>query len=160
MPRKNKPGVHLAVALMLILCIVPFALGESRRFGGRKEFLPYTRNLPHINKVELLRYSVSEDERTRDLTDTRVLKGVKAQQIASLWRRQTYTSSVSACHNPAYAVKFYSGGQLLAYASVCWSCNSISMITPNLSRTQSFRAGDRKGERLSELFRLAFVEDR
>ena len=87
----------------------------------------------------------------------KVLKGAEAQKVASLWRRQTYTSSLAACHEPAYAIKFYYRERLIAYASVCWSCNSIFFITPNLHRTQSFARGDKRGEQLSEIFRLAFT---
>lgn len=159
MSRKNKPRVRLVAALLLPF-IVSVALGQSRRFGGRKEYLPYTRNLRRIDKVELLKLKVIEDRWNGDVLANRVLTGAKAQQLASLWRGQTYTSSLAACHNPAYAIKFFSRGKLLAYASVCWSCDSILMITPPMTRTQSFDGGDRRGEQLSEIFRLAFAETR
>jgi hypothetical protein len=155
------PNIRCALSLLLILWIVPSVVGvvsKTPRFRGRKEFLPYTRNLPPIDKIELFKLEEKEDEHSASkIVDTRVLKGAKAQTIASLWRRQTYTSSDSACHEPGYAIKFYDRGKLLVYASVCWSCNNMYFIIPNLHRTQNFAGYDKKGEQLSEIFRLAFA---
>lgn len=123
---------------------------------GRKDCLPYTRRLPHIDKVELLKLKLIEDRWNGDILATKFLTGTEAQKVASLWRRQTYTLNISACHNPAYAIKFYSRGKLLAYASICWSCNDIFMIMPALTGTQSFEGGDKKGEQLSEIFTSPF----
>lgn len=156
MSKQEKFGLQMATALLLLLLIGSAAPGRSRGFAGRKEYLPYTRNLPHIDKVELFELQVIDDKWNGEIVATRVLHGAKAQTLASLWRRQTYTSNLAACHNPAYAIKFYSRGKLLEYASVCWSCNSIFMITPAMTRTQSFGGGDRRGEQLSEVFRVAF----
>jgi hypothetical protein len=158
---KNRLGVRLVVGiLLLLLCSIPAAFGQSRRFMGHKEYLPYTRNLPRIDKVELLKLKLIEDRWNGDILATKVLTGADARKVASLWRRQTYTSALAACHNPAYAIKFYSQGKLLVYASVCWSCNNIFLITPQLTETQSFRGGDRRGEQLSEIFDSAFTEVR
>jgi hypothetical protein len=160
MSQTNKLSFHITVTLLLMLCIVPVSLVQSRPFMGQKEYLPYTRNLPHIDKVELLKLKLIDDQWNGDILATKVLKGSEAQRIASLWRKQTYTSSQSACHNPAYAIKFYSQEKLLVYASVCWSCNNIFMMTPKLSRTQNFLGGNRRGEQLSEIFDLAFTNAR
>jgi hypothetical protein len=151
------PNIRRALSFLLISCIVPAVAGKTRRFRGRKEFLPYTQRLPSIDKIELLKLELKDDRWDGKIAGSKVLKGGAAQKIASLWRRQTYTSSTSACHEPAYAIKFYSRAKLIGYASVCWSCNSIFFISPNLHRTQSFAGGDKKGEQLSEIFRLAFA---
>jgi hypothetical protein len=157
MNRKSKSHIRLAVSLLLISWVTPSVVGMTLRWRGRKEFLPYTRNLPSIDKIELLKLELKDDRWDGQITASRVLQGVEAQKVASLWRRQTYTSSTSACHEPAYAIKFYYREKLIAYASVCWSCNSIFFITPNLRRTQSFEGGNKRGEELSEIFRLAFA---
>lgn len=151
---------RLAIGLLLTACVAPYASGQARRFTGRKEYLPYTRNLPRVDRVEILKLKLVEDEWNGEVLATKILEGAEAQKAASLWRRQTYTSSLAACHNPAYAIKFYAQGRLLAYASVCWSCNNIFMITPKLEMTQSFRGYDRRGEQLEELFDSAFNEAR
>lgn len=160
MSRSNKLNGSRVITLLLLLGVVTGVMGRTPRFHGRKEFLPYTRNLPAIDKIELLKLKPRADRPVEDaaggIVATKVLKGTEAQKLASLWRRQTYTANLAACHEPAYAIKFYSRGRLITYASVCWSCNSIYFITPNLQRTQSFAGGDKKGEELSEVFRLAF----
>ena len=154
---ENKLNGSCLLTLLFVLCIVPGVVGRTPRPPGRKEFLPYTRNLPAIDKIELLKLKLKDDRWDGEIAASKVLKGAEAQKVASLWRRQTYTSSLAACHEPAYAIKFYSRKRLIAYASVCWSCNSIFFITPNLHRNQSFAGGNKRGEQLSEIFRLAFT---
>jgi hypothetical protein len=157
MSQENKLSVSFILTLLLVLWIVPGVVGRAPRFPGRKEFLPYTRNLPVIDKIELFKLELKDDRWDGEIVASKVLKGAEARRVASLWRRQTYTASLAACHEPAYAIKFYSRERLIAYASVCWSCNSIFFIMPNLHRTQSFAGGNERGEQLSEIFRLAFT---
>jgi len=157
MSQENKLIGSCLLTLLMMLCIVPGVGGRTPRLQGRKEFLPYTRNLPVVDKIELLKLQLKNDRWDGGITATKVLKRAEAQTVASLWRRQTYTSNLSACHEPAYAIKFYSRKRLIAYASVCWSCNSIFFIEPNLHRTQSFAGGNKRGDQLSEIFRLAFT---
>jgi hypothetical protein len=151
------PNILRALSFLLISCIVPSVAAKTPRFHGHREFLPYTLKLPSIDRIELLKLELKDERWDGEIAGTRVLKGAEAQKVASLWRRQTYTSNTSACHEPAYAIKFYYREKLIGYASVCWSCNSIFFITPNLHRTQSFDGGDKKGDQLSEIFRLAFA---
>jgi hypothetical protein len=147
---------HVLTSLLVFL-LAPAALGRTPGFRAQKRFLPYTRNLPRIDKIELLKLEFKDDRWDGHVAATKVLEGSEARKTASLWRRQTYTSSLSACHEPAYAIKFYYREKLIAYASVCWSCNSIYFIMPNLQSTQSFLGGNSRGEQLSEIFRLAFA---
>lgn len=165
MSHENNVNGIFACALLLILCVVTGTEARPRRFMGHKEFLPYTRNLPAIDQVELLKLTLKDDHRNGEhwngeIDATKVLRGPEAQKIASLWRGQTYTPNVSACHEPAYAIKFYAKGKLLVYATVCWSCNNMRFITPELNGEQNFAGGDKRGEQLSEVFRLAFSETR
>jgi hypothetical protein len=160
MNHKRKLNARFSLPLLLLLCFVPAGEGKPRRFMGHKEFLPYTRNLPAIDKVELLKLTLKDDHRNGEIDATKVLRGTEAQKVASLWRSQTYTPNISACDEPAHAIKFYSHGKLLAYASVCFACENIFFITPKATRGQTFAAGDKKGEQLSEVFRLAFTEAR
>jgi hypothetical protein len=161
MSQASKIHSSRTLTFLLVFWIVPGVVGrtvgQTPRFQGPKEFLPYTRKLPHIDKIELLQLELKDDRWDGKVAAGKVLKGSEAEKVASLWRRQTYTSSLSACHEPAYAIKFYYRERLIAYASVCWSCNSIYFITPNLHRTQSFAGYNERGEQLSEIFRLAFA---
>jgi len=157
MRKQNKLTVSLIPTLLLVLCVVPAVAGQGR-FRGRPEFLLYTRNLPAVDRIELLQLKPREGQLGGGgIVATKILTGAEAKKVASLWRKQTYTSSDSACHEPAYAIKFYSAGKLLAYASICWSCNNIYFITPHLERQQTFAGGNKRGEELSEVFRLAFT---
>lgn len=158
MCRENKRKLSWVLTLMLMLSLVPSVAGRTPRFLGHKESLPYTRNLPAVYKIELLKLQLKDERWNGEIAATKVLQGAEAQMIAALWRRQTYTGSLAACHEPAYAIKFYSRRKLIAYASVCWACNNMYFIMPNLHRTQSFLGGNKRGEQLSEIFRLAFTE--
>src|SRR3982074_959074 len=111
MSHENKLNRRFAFTLLLILCVVIASEGRPRRFMGHKEFLPYTRNLPAIDKVELLKLTLKDDHRNGEhwygeIDATKVLRGTEAQKIASLWRNQTYTPNISACDEPAHAIKF------------------------------------------------------
>src|SRR5262245_2583165 len=151
----NPTNQRLTVILLLILFPVSNAPAQSR-FRGQKEFLPYTRNLPAIDKVEVFTLKLNErDEWTGEFLDSRVLTGATARKFASLWRRQTYNDHQSACHNPGYAVKFYAHGKLLVHANVCFSCNNMSMITPNLEKLQNFDPNP-LSEQLEGMFYDAF----
>src|ERR1700680_4278453 len=151
MRQKNKLNGSCILTMLLVLCIVPGVAGRTPRFRGRKELLPYTRNLSAIDKIELLKLELKDDRWNGEIVASRVLQRAEARKLASLWRRQTYTSSLSACHEPAYAIKFYYRERLIAYASVCWSCNNMYFITPDLHRTQNFLGGNKRGEQLSEI---------
>ena len=107
MSRASKMCIGSVLTFLLVLFIVPGVMGQTPRFRGLKEFRPYTRNLPRIDKIELLKLELKDDRWNGDVAASKVLKGVEAQKLASLWRRQTYTSSLSACHEPGYAIKFY-----------------------------------------------------
>lgn len=154
---KNSRVLTFLLVLFIVPGVVGRTVGQTPRFRGPKEFLPYTRNLPRIDKIEILNLELKDDRWDGQVAAVKVLQRAEAQKVAWLWRHQTYTSSLSACHEPAYAIKFYYRERLIAYASVCWSCNSILFITPNLHRTQSFLGGNERGEQLSEIFRLAFT---
>jgi hypothetical protein len=156
MASRNNLTLCLTLSILLFICTQPAVECQSRRFGGLKEYRPYTRDLPAVEKVELLKLTQKNDHWNGEISDTKTFKGVEAHKIASLWRRQTYTSSAAACHEPAYGIKFYARGKLIAYASICWSCNNIFFLTPKSTRTQSFEGYNKKGEQLSEVFRLAF----
>ena len=148
----------IAIAL-LILCGSVCAAAQTRRYHGQKEYLPYTRHLPRIDRVELFQLkSNREDVWDGGIIASKTLEGTQAQKLASLWRRQTYNNHQSACHNPGWAIKFYTRQKLLAYATVCFSCNNISMITPNLTTRQNFGGYEPIGERLEQMFTAAFAQ--
>ena len=159
MPTQTLARQRLVVVALFFVCSTATASAQHRRYLGQKEYLPYTRNLPHIDRVELLKLKLNrQDEWDGGIIGTKTLDGTKAQKLASLWRRQTYNDRQSACHNPGWAVKFYARGKLLAYATVCFSCNNISMITPDLPTRQNFGGYEPIGEQLEQMLSHAFAE--
>jgi len=159
MHSKTPTTPRLITIALLILCGTATAPAQTRRYHGQKEYLPYTRNLPRIERVELFKLKLNRsDEWDGGIIASKTLAGTQAQKLASLWRRQTYNDHQSACHNPGWAIKFYARGKLLAYATVCFSCNNISMITPNLPTWQNFGGYEPIGEQLEKMFSAAFAE--
>jgi hypothetical protein len=109
-----------------------------------------------IDRVEVL----SIDDSGQDIgpiNGTRTLKGSRAQQLATIWRKQRLAGpSAAACHYPPFAVKFYSGKRVLLYASVCWACSNIDFIVPRREYRVKFLADSANGQLLYETFRKAF----
>jgi hypothetical protein len=143
---------------LLMLLMSPAEARHVRRFAGNKEAKPYTRDLPAIDKVELLKLDLSHSEmwNGKDVEAMKTIEGREARKIASLWRAQAYRSSSAICHEPSYAIKFYSKDKLIAYASVCWMCNNVAFVTPELRRTQGFNGKGIQGQRLLQVFQNAF----
>lgn len=159
MHSKTPTTPRLIATALILLCVTANAPAQTGRYHGRKEYLPYTRNLPRIDRVELFKLKLNKyDEWDGGIIDSKTLDGTQAQKLASLWRRQTYNLSQSACHNPGWAIKFYARQKLLAYATVCFSCNNISMITPDLPTRQNFGGYEPIGEQLEQMFSNAFAE--
>ncbi len=133
-------------------------VAQSRRFLGNEEAKLFTRNLPTVDKVELLKLKKNGDLWNGEIESSKMVEGVEAQKTASLWRTQNYLPDSAICHYPGYAIKFYFKDKLIAYATLCWECNNISFETPNLKRTQGFGGRDKKGQQLLQVFHTAFPE--
>lgn len=145
--------------VLALLVLFSGAQAQTPRYHGRKEYLPYTRNLPRIDRVELFKLKLNmKDEWDGEIIASKTLAGRQAQKLASLWRRQIYNKSESACHSPGWAIKFYAREKLIAYATVCFSCNNISMITPDLPTRQNFAGYEPIGEQLEQMLSDAFAE--
>jgi len=153
---------RIAACFLSLLCLAQISQGQTRHFRGHKEIIPYTLKLPAIDKVELLKVKAIEGiwSRIGPVETSKVIEGSEAQKIASLWRAQTFRSYSSICHNPVYAIRFYSAGRPIVYASLCWMCNNIGFITPQFDFTQGFNGESRRGQDLLQIFRRAFPESK
>ncbi|MBC7909533.1 MAG: hypothetical protein H7Y30_03470 [Pyrinomonadaceae bacterium] len=158
MSAKIKIIGYLSCCLLLMLLQASTGAGQSRRFNGNKEAKPYTLNLPAIDKVELMKLKSEGDGREWSVENSKMVDGVEAQKIAASWRSQTYYPNSAICHYPGYAIKFYARDKVIVYASLCWECNNIGFITPDLKGTQGFGGDDKKGQQLLQMFRTAFPE--
>jgi hypothetical protein len=148
-----------AYSVSLLLLIISSGSGHIRRFQANQEAKPVTRRLPAIDKVELMKLKLRGDLWDGEIESNKIVEGNKAQKIASLWRAQAYNQFSAACHNPAYAIKFYSKGKVIVYASLCWDCDNIDFITPDLKKWQSFYGKSRKGRELLKIFTTAFPQN-
>jgi hypothetical protein len=145
----------------LLLMFIGSALvisAQTRRFQGNKEARLFTQKLPAIDKVELVKFKIYGGAKDSEIEITKTLKGSKAKNTASLWRNQVFRRYMSACHNPAYGIKFYSRGKLIVFASVCWDCNTIGFEKPYINNTQYFDGKGKKGQQLLRIFTSAFPE--
>ena len=55
------------------------------------------------------------------------VKGIAAQQLADLWRRQDFiTFARSLCHEPGYVVRFCFGPWKRLEVTICWECDNVA----------------------------------
>jgi hypothetical protein len=67
------------------------------------------------------------------------LAGDDAAGIAALWRRLP-PGRQRRCHYPAYTLRFFAGGVLLAEGSVCWECHNVHVTRGGGHATYEFDA--------------------
>ena len=139
----------LIVSTALMVALPPAASGVDSKFAR------FTTKLPPIDKVELQEVEGQELWIKRVLA-TKTIEGREAQSVARLWRSQKFGGMGAACHNPVYAIKFYSQGKQLAYASLCWECKNIIFVEPDLNDSLGFAANGSQGRQLLAVFKKAF----
>lgn len=144
------------------LCILLINANTGNAKNNNRKLLSLTKSLPAIDKVEIIKLSKSPKEQNAptEIVGTRFVEGKKAKNIATVWRKLKWDfEGQAACHEPGYEVKFYSKGKLLVNASVCWSCNNVSFITPEgINAQPTFDGYSPVGEALEELFAQEFKD--
>jgi hypothetical protein len=156
MRRAAKTTSTVFCVLMLTFCAA--STGSAQRSLTKAQARRFVRNLPAIDKVELVQYNMAEDPRDRRIAKSIFVEHAEAVKIAALWRTQTHAPDRSACHNPSYGVRFFVKEKELFYASVCWSCNNILFFNPDFQGGLHFDGDDKKGQQLLEFFQEAFSE--
>lgn len=139
--------------LLSLLCLTLLGAAQTKTDDSTSR---YTKKLPAIDKVELQK--VSGIMQISKIEATKVLTGKEAQTIATLWREQSYGGTGAACHDPAYAIKFYSQGKAILYVSVCFACQNVGFIEPDLNNHLGFKARSKKGQELLRAFQEAFPD--
>ncbi|MDQ1636806.1 MAG: hypothetical protein QOF62_145 [Pyrinomonadaceae bacterium] len=142
----KRTATHL---LMIMLLVSPMSV------GAKNVPLRYTRRLPPVDRVELQKVQPSELG-IKAVEAVKILEGREAAAVAALWRTQNFRSSSADCHQPPFAIKFYSHGKLLLYASLCWECDNIDFPEPGNLGSQGFRGSSRKGQELLNMLRKSF----
>ena len=119
---------------------------------------PHTRNLPQADKVELFKLKKQGDVWTGEIAGQKSVVRDEAERVAQLWRKQSFDSDSSICHNPGYAVKFYNRDKLLVYATLCWDCDNIEFLTPKLEKYVGFDGRGTKGQELLQYLKNTFAD--
>ena len=84
---------------------------------------------------------------------TKVIEGQEVQEIVRAWRQQRFAGySAAACHQPPYAIRFYSRGKVVLFASLCWMCQNVTFLVPEEKGWIRFDAGSNEARRLREIF--------
>jgi hypothetical protein len=137
---------RLIQALLVLIALCGASQAQNARL---------TRRLPTIDRVEL--QSVIDSELwIKSVEATKTIEGLEAQRVSRLWRSQKWNRSGYACHRPVYAIKFFSHGKLIFYASICWECHNVYFIEPDTKQivgSVGFGAGSAKGRELLKLFK-------
>lgn len=144
-------------ALTLLLCASSVSMAQPRSLT-KKQAARYLRNIPAVDKIELVKFKEGEDPRENQIERTMFIEGAKAERIAALWRTQSYGPDASACHFPAYGVRFYSKSKPLFYATVCWACSNILFFDPDFKGGLHFEGDAKNGQQLLAIFKEAFSE--
>jgi hypothetical protein len=117
--------------------------------------------LENIDKVELLSITTEKGSLIKDVTGTKSFEGKDAKKLVYIWRKQKiYPYTSSACHNPPYAIKFYSGKNLVLFASICWLCNDMSFIVPESDHCLGFEGESQSGKELRRVFEEVFPSEK
>lgn len=111
--------------------------------------------LPQIDKAELFQLKKHGDLWNGEFERETSLVGDEAQDVARLWRAQSFSSDSPICHNPGYAIKFYDRDVQVVYATLCWECDNIELLKPQLDKYVGFDAQGAKGQEL-----LKYLKDR
>ncbi|MBX7224224.1 MAG: hypothetical protein K1Y36_30195 [Blastocatellia bacterium] len=141
----------LIIVCILLLGVISGQAGQQINQAAR----PLTKQLPAVDRVELQAVRTSGFGFNK-VEQTKTLTGQQAKQVAQLWRRLSYAQVGSACHQPIYAIKFFAGEKLLAYASLCYYCQNIDFVTPKLSDTQGFRPKTAGARKLRKILQRSF----
>jgi hypothetical protein len=140
--------------LTLLFCTAQATVAQ--RSLTKKQARLFLRNLPAVDKVEVVQFGSDPDVRENEVVARKFIEGARARQLAALWRVQAYGPDRSACHNPGYAVRFFVKGKELVYASVCWSCSNIMFFGPDFLGGLHFDGDNRNGQRLEQFFKREF----
>ena len=158
MMRITKANILRATSFAIVVCAVTNCGQRAERYKGSAEARPLTRELPSIERIELMELQRVGDLWNGEIKASKMIEGTEAQQVASLWRTQSYLRDSPFCHFPAYAIKFFLGEKLIAYASLCWECDNIEFLDPKVKDYVGFAGKSASGQHLLSVFTSVFPE--
>lgn len=149
--------IPILLAVALVLGQGPTA--SSNGTGAELDYRSVTTRLPAVDRVELLVLHM-DGQYLLGFKQAKAFGGREARKIATLWRSLPVSGpSPSACHIPAYGIRFYSGGRPVVVATICWKCNNLAFKEPLVSSWIGFEGESRKGRELLQVFRDTFPGD-
>lgn len=156
----KKGLLESAALLTLLVFIAPPARAQTSRQTPDATASSRAHAVRHVDEVELLSVE-SRAGAIERVTATRLVRGREARNIVSVWRRQKFWGrSPAMCHEPPYALKFYSKGRVVLFATICWACHNVIFDVPEIEGAVAFEADSRSGKMLREIFDKAFPSDR
>jgi hypothetical protein len=139
-------------AILLCFMLAISCPAQSRR---NSVVAGLTGRLPAVDKIELQEVE-GEELWIKRVLRTKTIEGRDAQAVARLWRSQKYYVAGDACHLPVYAIRFFSQGKSIAYATLCWECKNIFFVEPKINDAPGFAANRPRGRQLLAVFKKAF----
>lgn len=92
---------------------------------------------------------------------TQRVEGRDAQKILRVWRKQRFRGySPATCHQPPYALKFYSKDKVVLFATLCWACRNVTFIVPKSRHWVEFEHDSEAAKMLRDIFQKAFPSER
>jgi hypothetical protein len=157
--KKKTRLLRSVILLTLMIAAAAFvqAQADKRKPAARVSF--HTPLLRSIDKVELMSiYSRMGDIERVDAT--RLVQGQDAQNLLRVWRKQRFLGySPAICHQPPYAIKFYSKDKLVLFATVCWACSNVTFVVPKMKHWVEFEHDSQAAKMLREIFQKAFPSE-
>jgi hypothetical protein len=137
--------------------LLSFALQASCALAGGTPAFRDPAILENVDKIELLSVTSEKGTRMGSIEATSQVKDKDVPAIIALWRRQTiYDYSPAACHDPSFAIRFYSKGKVTLFASVCWGCSNIDFMVPAADSWAGFEGTSPAGQELLSLLKSTF----
>jgi hypothetical protein len=138
MKRRTKILLTVIASLLVVGGIVAWQWQPLARAYFTQRVHAVTSSLPQCDRVEIFHLAgeTSDDGSTgfpvrpydgySRIIDRKTLAGADAEQLAVLWRSQTFGLEYQAlCHSPGYGFRFYRGSSLKFETSVCFHCNNF-----------------------------------
>lgn len=115
----------------------------------------YGNKLPPVDEVKLVRFARKRSNATQRrlkvplsenskgyVVSEKLMAGVDAQRLATLWRGLTFVENHTSCYDPHHVVEFRFKGKVICEAVVCFHCMNSSLPafpTPVLVNTFDMR---------------------
>ena len=133
---------RLAVLLLLVTLVAAVPVFGWPRYLKHAEdsaLQSVARHSREITAVEVLRlspdgetgaagsYLVHYDDSRRGIDVRHTVTGAGAAELGGLWGRVRFAEGyLAACHEPGFALRFFSGHRSIFEVAVCFECDNVS----------------------------------